>query len=163
MAAVGRVSHDRHNLSGGRRPRTTSVPCHAPGGHGPPRRRHVGSLSGHGRGLPHHGAGRQRHRRRRGHVLLPQPARAPEQRAGRRGADAHLLGARAAGLRAQRHGLVGAGFHHRLVPRARHRPNSRRRLSAGLRARRGRNVGRGLGPLWNPELRRGRAARHRAR
>ena len=148
---------------GDEKPAATAGVCRAPGRDGHPRRGDLGPLSGHGRRLPHHGAGRQRHRCRRGDVLLLEPASSPQSNGLAGEVPTLIYSARERKVHAlERHGLVAASLHHRLVPRTRHRPDSRRRLSASLRARRGRHLGGGPGALRDHELRRHPPTRYRA-
>ena len=132
------------------------------GNHGDQGRGDVRALPGDGSGLQDHGGGRQRDRRRSGHVLLRESARAAEQWNWGRGADAHLLGGRPAGVRDQRHGVVAEGLHPGLVPRERDRPDTGGRVPAGVCAGGGRHVGGGAGPLRDDDVQRSAGTRHRA-
>ena len=93
---------------------------------------------------------------------LPEPAGAVRKRHRRRGADPGLLGRRRQAVRDQRHGLLAGGAHHRLLPGARHRPDSGRRFPAGMRAGHRRHVGVRGGALRAPALRGHPGTRHRA-
>ena len=109
--------------------------CHAPGAAGHPRHGRGRPLSRLGHRTARAGAGWQRRRRGRGGWVRAVAAQAAERRHRRRGADSHPPRSRRSERGDQRPGLGAPRSHHRLVPLARHRADSIRRVPASHRAR----------------------------
>ena len=109
------------------------------------------------------GAWRQRHRRSGGNGHLRDSARTTIMQHRRRSPHACICSQRAQDLCRIRYGLVSAGVHHRMVPAERHRPHSRRRLSARLRASSRWHMDDCSSALGNDELHRDSEAHDRPR